>query len=78
MSAQAISLLLDRYHRKLGSMDKLIELVSLSCRAANALGRHGVTSRKQAKERRITELLRHEKNCGRRTIEEIERWMAEE
>ena len=78
VSPQAVSLMLARYRHRLGSIDKSIELLSLSGRAANALGRYGITSRQQAKERNILDLLRHEKNCGRKTIGEIERWLEEQ
>ena len=78
ISAQAVSLMLSRYRRRLDSLGDAIELQSLSCRAANALGRYGITSREEARQKRIVELLRHEKNCGHKTVQEIERWMRAE
>ena len=77
ISAQAVSLMLGRYRRRLDSLGDAIELQSLSCRAANALGRHGVRSRTEAKERGILEVLRHERNCGQKTLQEIERWIMQ-
>ena len=78
ISPQAVSLMLGRYQRGLGTIGEAIELQSLSCRAANALGRHGVTSRRAARERNILHLLHCEKNCGQKTIQEIEAWMNED
>ena len=67
--------MLSRHKRRLDSLHGAIELRNLSSRAVNALGRHGVTSRDQAQQRNVLEVIRHERNCGRKTIDEIERWV---
>lgn len=77
ISAQAVSLMLGRYRRRLDSLSDAIELQSLSCRAANALGRHGVSSRHEARAKDVLRLLSLERNCGHKTIQEIERWISE-
>jgi DNA-directed RNA polymerase alpha subunit len=53
------------------------ELIELSTRATNALGRLGVTTREQAAEANAVEKLRNARNCGRKTLTEIEGWLAE-
>lgn len=75
ITGQAVSIMLGRYRRSLKSLRKSMELCNLSSRAVNALGRHGVTSREQARSVSILELLENERNCGRKTLEEIARWM---
>jgi hypothetical protein len=54
-----------------------MELNSLSARAVNALGRHGIRTREQARQANVLERLSGERNCGRKTREEIQRWMAD-
>lgn len=78
ISAQAVSVMLGRYRKRLDSLSDAIELHSLSCRAANVLGRHGISSRQEAVKRDIVRLLQHEKNCGLKTIMEIQRWINQE
>jgi predicted transcriptional regulator len=77
VTPQAVSLMLQRHRRVLKSLGGVAELRGLSARAVNALGRHGVTSRAEARRRGVLELLRNERNCGRKTLAEIDRWMAE-
>jgi predicted DNA-binding protein YlxM (UPF0122 family) len=76
VSPQAVSLMLSRHRRCLKSLRGAMELSQLSVRAVNALGRHGICTRDEALARNALELLRNERNCGSKTIEEIERWMA--
>jgi len=76
VTPQAVSLMLSRHRRSIKSLGDAFELSQLSTRAVNALGRHGVSSRDQAREKAMMELLRNERNCGRKTLEEIERWLA--
>lgn len=75
VTPQAVSLALLRHRRSLISLAGALELSPLSSRAINALGRHGVTSRQKAKERRVLTLLQNERNCGRKTLAEIKRWL---
>ena len=45
VTPQAVSLMLTRHRRSLKSLRDAIELSSLSARAVNVLGRHGVSTR---------------------------------
>jgi len=76
VTPQAASLMLSRHRRSLKSLAGSKELTELSARAVNALGRHKISTREQAKRADILQLLRHERNCGRKTFEEIEHWIA--
>lgn len=76
VSSQAISLMLARHKRAMGSLRNAVELSHLSARAANALGRHGIRSREEAIRRNALDLVRGSRNCGRKTLEEISVWMG--
>jgi len=76
VTPQAASLMLSRHRRSLKSLAGSKELTELSARAVNALGRHKISTREQAKRADVLQLLRHERNCGRKTFEEIEHWIA--
>lgn len=76
VTPQAVSLMLSRHRRSLKSLKGAMELRQLSARAVNALGRHGISSREQAREKDVLRLLRGERNCGRKTLEEIDRWIS--
>ena len=75
VSPQAISLMLSRHRRMMKSLRGAVELAGLSSRAVNALSRRGIRSRAEALEKFMPEELEGEKNCGRKTLEEIRRWM---
>lgn len=75
VTPQAVSLMLTRHRRSLKSLRGAVELSSLSARAVNALGRHGVRTREEAQEANVLELLAGERNCGNKTIDEITRWI---
>jgi hypothetical protein len=77
VTPQAVALMLQRHRRVLKTLGGASELRGLSARAVNALGRHGVTTRAEARHRNVLEFLRNERNCGRKTLAELERWMAE-
>ena len=76
VTPQAISLLLARNRHKMSSIGGHPEIMELSTRATNALGRLGVTTREQATAANAVEKLRNARNCGRKTLTEIEGWMA--
>lgn len=76
VTPQAVSLMLTRHRRSLKSLKSSIELRSLSARAVNALGRHGISTRAEAREKNVLELLGSERNCGRKTLDEIVRWIG--
>jgi len=75
VTPQAVSLMLMRHRRSLKSLRDAMELNSLSARAVNVLGRHGIRTREQARQANVLELLAGERNCGRKTMNEIARWM---
>jgi hypothetical protein len=50
-------------------------LRGLSARAVNALGRHGITDRQQAPGNEIMRVRAKERNCGRKTLADIEAWL---
>jgi transposase len=75
VSPQAVSIMLARHRRKLRTLANAPSMHRLSARAVNALGRHGIADRKQAREAGVLALLAREPNCGRKTLEEIAMWM---
>lgn len=78
VTPQAVSLMLARHRRSLKSLRGAIEMCSLSARAVNVLGRHGIRTKAKAREIDLLELLARERNCGRKTIDEIARWMEQD
>ncbi len=77
VTPQAVSLMLSRHRRALKTLKGAMELSQLSARAVNSLGRHGISTREEARAKDVLNLLRGERNCGRKTLDEIERWMSE-
>lgn len=77
ITPQAVSLMLTRHRRCLKSLKDSIELFQLSARAVNSLGRFGVNTREEARQKNVLELLQNQRNCGRKTLDEIERWIQE-
>lgn len=75
VTPQAVSLMLIRNRRPVKSLRKHVDLLGLSPRAVNVLARHRVTRREEARGRHLLELIKNERNCGSKTIEEIRRWM---
>ena len=75
VTPQAISLMLSRHRRVMKRLHGAGELAGLSPRAVNALALHGIRSRAAAFETNVLELLRGERNCGDKTLEEIRRWI---
>jgi predicted DNA-binding protein YlxM (UPF0122 family) len=75
VTPQAISLMLSRHRKSLKSLRGALELNNLSARAVNALGRHGIRTREEARHQSVLELLKNERNCGRKTLGEIEQWL---
>ena len=78
ISPQAVSLMLSRHRRAAKLLDKTLQLHGLSSRAVNALGRHSIRTREEARERNILAILPSERNCGSKTVSEIERWLTSE
>jgi predicted transcriptional regulator len=77
VSPQAVSLMLSRHRRSLRCLRSAMELSSLSARAVNTLGRHGIRTREQASQTSVLERLAGERNCGKKTMDEIARWIHE-
>lgn len=77
VTPQAVSLMLTRHRRALKSLRGAMEFSALSPRAVNVLGRHGIRTREQARQANVLERLAGERNCGRKTIEEIARWVEQ-
>lgn len=77
-SPQSVSLMLARHRRRLDSLGPRAEHWQLSMRATNVLGRLRISSREQARSRDVLRLLPGQRNCGAKTIAEIERWLAED
>lgn len=76
VTPQAVSLMLVRHRRAMGSLRDAAELSHLSSRAANALGRHGISSREEAVRRNALDLVKGSRNCGRKTLDEISEWIG--
>ena len=75
ITPQAVSLMLSRHRKTLKSLRGAFELNNLSARAVNALGRHGIRTREEARRQSVLEMLKNERNCGRKTLGEIEQWL---
>ncbi len=76
VTPQAVSLMLIRHKRRLQRLKRAHDLQTLSSRAVNVLGRHGITNREEARRHDLLSRLDNERNCGTKTRAEIERWMA--
>lgn len=75
VTPQAVSLMLSRHRRSIKSLRGAMDLGSLSPRAVNALARHGIRTREEARRGNVLDLLHNARNCGRKTIEEIKSWI---
>ena len=75
ITAQAVSATLARYHRHVGDFRERKHMLELSARACNVLTRLGIENRSDARGCDIFALLRRERNCGEKTIDEIRRWL---
>lgn len=75
VTPQAVSVMLSRHRHSLADLRSSPDLAGLSPRAANALAKHGITSRKETDGRDLPAMLRGHRNCGRKTLDEIARWL---
>lgn len=75
VTPQAISLLLARSRKQMKAIGGDPELANLSTRACAALQRLGVHSRQDAIAGNILDRLQNARNCGRKTLEEIDDWI---
>lgn len=75
VTPQAVSLMLTRHQRSFKSLGKATELRTLSARAVNALGRNGIRNREDAVAKNALVLLKGQRNCGRKTLDEIAQWL---
>jgi hypothetical protein len=76
VTPQAISLMLSRHKKSAKSLRRATELTVLSSRAVNALGRLKILNREEARRRNALEPLTGARNCGRKTLAEIEQWLG--
>ena len=76
VTPQAISLLLMRNRRDMKAIGGRPQMANLSTRATNALRRLGIESREDAIAEKALAKLAHARNCGRKTLDEIERWIS--
>jgi len=76
VTPQAISVLLSRCRRQMKAIGGAPGLANLSTRAATALRRLGMQSREEARAGDALARLAHARNCGRKTLEEIEHWIT--
>jgi hypothetical protein len=77
VTPQAVSLMLARHLRSLRTLNGSVELQNLSPRAVNALARHSIRTREQARQKNAIALIKGSRNCGAKTLTEIADWMAE-
>jgi predicted transcriptional regulator len=75
ITPQAVSATLMRHRRRVRDIGGRSELLELSARAANALSSLGVRSRADARTANLLARLRHRRNCGAKTLDEIGRWL---
>jgi len=78
LTPQAVSIMLQRHRAKIKELGVRTEHWELSTRAANVLGRLRVSTREEARAKNVAGKLRGQRNCGEKTIREIERWLAGE
>jgi transposase-like protein len=75
VTPQAVSLLLSRNRRNMKSIGGKPQLATLSSRATNALRRLGIETREEAIAVQALSKLANTRNCGRKTLDEIEEWL---
>jgi len=75
VTPQAVSLLLSRNHRNMKAIGGKPQLAALSSRATNALRRLGIETREEAIAVQALSKLACTRNCGRKTLDEIEEWL---
>lgn len=75
VTPQAVFVMLVRNRRPVKSLRQQMDLVGLSSRAVNVLARHGIRNREQALTQPTLDLIKSERNCGSKTIDEICRWL---
>ncbi len=77
LTPQAVSIMLQRHRARIKELGVRTEHWELSTRAANVLGRLRVYTREDAQAKNVVAKLRGQRNCGEKTIREIERWLTE-
>lgn len=76
LTPQAVSIMLQRHRARIKDLGVRTEHWGLSTRAANVLGRLHVSTREQARAMNVAAKLRGQRNCGEKTIREIECWLS--
>lgn len=77
VSPQAVSLMLSRYRQSAKALGGTAELQGLSARAVHALELHGIRTRSEGRSKGVLALINQQRNCGRKTREEIADWLGE-
>ena len=77
LTPQAVSIMLQRHRARIKELGVRTEHWELSTRAANVLGRLRVSTREEARAKNVAGKLRGQRNCGEKTIREIERWLGD-
>jgi DNA-directed RNA polymerase alpha subunit len=78
LSTERAWLLLSRHRRKMEAIGGATKLVAMSNRATNALRRLGIEPQEDPVAVKVLSKLAHARNCGRKPLEEIERWMTKD
>lgn len=77
VTPQAASIMLSRHRALMKTLKRQSDLAGLSPRAVNSLGRLGVRTREDAcSTPNLEEKLRIQRNCGRKTIDEVLDWVS--
>ena len=77
VTPQAASIMLSRQKARMKTLRSNSEFGGLSPRAVNCLGRLGIQTREDARAQDNLETkLRHQRNCGQKTAQEIIDWAA--
>lgn len=77
VSPQAVTHMLARYRRSAESLEGTVDLQGLSARAVHALELHGIRTRSEGRNKCVLALIKQQRNCGRKTREEIADWLGE-
>lgn len=76
VTPKRVSMVLRQNRRPFRRIRDAMGQTLLSVRAVNALGRHGIRTRDEARCKDTLALLELERNCGRKTLEEIAAWIS--
>lgn len=78
VTPQAISLLLIRSKRKIEAIGGVPSMATLSTRAVSALRSIGIYSPQDAQDKEVLLKLQRARNCGKKTLAEVNQWLNSE